>query len=113
MGREHFAEVKIHHRRRAIEIRERIDPAHIARREPKDLAESLLNLGSGHWRTVEFAQADQSFRRAEDILLSIGNDGRGPPWYVALAVGHVNVNWGGMLRQLGTFLRGRCGWTRG
>jgi eukaryotic-like serine/threonine-protein kinase len=101
MRHDNAAEAKIHHQK-AIEIRERIDPPRLPG-VSRMLAGSLTNLGVILWGTKEYSQAEASFRRAEDILRTKGNDVREPVENVAISVGQLNVNWGGMLLQLGRF----------
>jgi tetratricopeptide (TPR) repeat protein len=87
------------HYQKAIEIRERIDPVRLPGVR-RSLAESLINLGIVFWRTQKYAVAEQSFRRAEELLLSDDAKVLAPAEVVGF-VGHVNVNWSGMLHEVG------------
>ena len=89
-----------HHFQKAIEVRERIDPEELPGVTWR-LAQSLTNRGVGHWQADAYARAEADFRRAESVLLSIATDLREPDRGYAFAIGHVNVNWGGMLHLLG------------
>jgi eukaryotic-like serine/threonine-protein kinase len=87
------------HYQKAIEIRERIDPVRmpgVSRR----LAESLINVGIVFWQTQKYAAAEQSFRRAEELLLSDDVKVLAPAEVVSF-VGQLNVNWSGMLHAVG------------
>ncbi len=87
------------HYQKAIEIRERIDPVRLPGVSIK-LAESLINLGIVLWRSQKHSAAEQRFRRAEELLLSADTKILAPADVVSF-VGHVNVNWSGMLHGVG------------
>ena len=93
------AEAKVHYQK-AIEIRERIDPTRLPGVRVT-LIQSLINLGVALWGTGENSQAEESFRRAEDILASEAKDHREPVGKVALLAAQLNLNWSGMLHLLG------------
>jgi tetratricopeptide (TPR) repeat protein len=87
------------HYQKAIETRERIDPVRLPGVSMK-LAQSLINVGIVLWRTQKHSAAEQSFRRAEELLLSADTKVLAPADVVSF-VGHVNVNWSGMLHGVG------------
>jgi tetratricopeptide (TPR) repeat protein/predicted Ser/Thr protein kinase len=87
------------HYQKAIEIRQRIDPVRLPGVSRK-LAESLINLGIAFWRIQKYPAAEQSFRRADELLLSDDAKVLAPAEVVSF-VGHVNVNWSGMLKAVG------------
>ncbi len=83
------------HFQQAIEIRQRIDPMRLPGVRMK-LAESLINQGNLQWHSRNYPAAEQSFRRAEEILLSDDTKVLTPRHVISL-VGPLNVNWSGML----------------
>jgi tetratricopeptide (TPR) repeat protein len=88
-------EVLFHHER-AIEIRERIDPARLPNVKIA-LAESLINLGLNRWQINKHGRAEQSFRRAEALLLEGSANVRSATANVVVPLGQVYANWSGML----------------
>ena len=92
-------DVALSHFQMAIEIREGIDSMRLPGVRIK-LAESLINLGNALWHTRKYPAAEQSFRRAEEILLSDDTKVLTPRHLTSL-VGPLNVNWSGMLNGIG------------
>jgi eukaryotic-like serine/threonine-protein kinase len=97
---EELEKALVYHQK-AIEIRERIDPARLPGVSIR-VAESLINLGNLLWHTQKHSAAAQSFRRAEKLLLA-DDTGVLSPAQVARCVGNLNVNWSGMLHMIGRF----------
>jgi len=91
-------EVLFHHEK-AIEIRERIDPTRLPHVKIA-LAESLINLGHNLCQIQKHARAEQSFRRAEELLLGGGTGVRVATENAVSPIGHVYVNWSGMLHAI-------------
>ncbi len=88
-------EILFHHEK-AIEIRERIDPTRLPQVKIA-LAESLINLGHNLWQIQKHERAEQSFRRAEKLLLAgVGSATEN----VACPIGQVYTNWSGMLHAI-------------
>jgi eukaryotic-like serine/threonine-protein kinase len=85
---------------KAIEIREQIDPIQFPG-VTLSLAESLINNAVALWRVREFRRAEQIFRRAEGLLISLagGPEKRGVG--VTFCMAELYLNWSGMLHLIG------------
>jgi tRNA A-37 threonylcarbamoyl transferase component Bud32/tetratricopeptide (TPR) repeat protein len=82
----------------ATKIRRQIDPAKLPGVTLR-LADSLLNEGLVLWGRNNF-QAEEKFREAEALMLSIPPDRRDDGSNSVLAFARIYVNWGGVLNSM-------------
>jgi len=94
-------EAKVYYRK-AIEIRQSIDPARL-RGVTERLAGSLVNEGVILWHESNHQAAEDRFRQAEKLFLSVSPGARQIAGSADLALAQLYINWGGMLHQLGRF----------
>ncbi len=94
-------EAKVHYRK-AIEIRERIDPSKLPGVTQR-LAQTLMNEGVVLWGEKSHSPAEERFHQAEKKLLSLPPDQLDPDGNTDVALGLLYMNWGGMLFMLGRF----------
>ncbi len=85
---------------KAIEIRENIDPARLPG-VTLFLAESLINKGVVLWGSRKFALAEEIFRRAEGLLISLAAGPEKPNVGVTFCMAELYLNWSGMLHTIG------------
>ncbi len=89
------------HYQRATEIRKRIDPS-VLPGVTLRLAASLMNEGVNLWGQNP-TEAEKRFHEAEQVVLSIPPDRRDERGNSVITLGQINLNWGGMLHNLGRF----------
>jgi eukaryotic-like serine/threonine-protein kinase len=89
----------VSHHEKAIEIRERIDPKRLPNVKIA-LAESLINLGHNLWQIQKHGRAEQSFRRAEELLRAGATQVGSTAANVVIPLGQVYANWSGMLHVI-------------
>jgi tetratricopeptide (TPR) repeat protein len=88
--------------RRAIAIRERLDPKVLPGLAQK-LSQSYLNLGIVLWNDGEISEAEQQFRRAEELLRSDPREVLGPGDNIHVDLSSLYLNWSGMLSVTARF----------
>ena len=89
------------HFRKAIEIREAIDPSKVIGLE-SSLAEALINDGVVYWHEGQPDQAEKRFRRAEELLLSVPNERR-DALHNDSVLAQVDASRSGMLVETGKY----------
>jgi eukaryotic-like serine/threonine-protein kinase len=85
------------HYRRAIEIRESLDPSKNLDLRQRH-AETLMNDGRTLWQMGQSPQAQARFRQAEKLILSIPAERRN-----VISLGQIYVNWSGTLFKSSRF----------
>ena len=90
----------IRHFQTANEIREGIGPSRLPGVTQR-LAQGLMDEGVMLWNAKHDSEAEQRFRRAENLLLSIPIERRGADDDVDLTIGLINLNWAGLLHLSG------------
>ena len=89
------------HFRKAIEIREAIDPLKVIGLE-SSLAEALINDGVVYWHEKQPDHAEKRFRRAEELLRSVPNERR-DALHNDTALAQVDASRSGMLVENGKY----------
>jgi eukaryotic-like serine/threonine-protein kinase len=96
-----FSEAAIHFQE-ANRIRERIDPSQLPGVTQR-LAAILTNEGVNLWNQGDNARAEERFRRAEQLLLSLSPERHDVFENEAITLGRIDVNWCGMLNGTSRF----------
>jgi tetratricopeptide (TPR) repeat protein len=96
IGSKHLPEARMEFEK-AIEIRSKIDPRSLPG-VTQNRAQSITNVGLTYWQEDNYVDAENSFRSAEQVLLSDASDLDNQGADAVYAYGQLMVNWGGMLQ---------------